>query len=648
MSDVLAGPERAVADAPVVEGSGSLIFAGLSTAGTAAPAVLLLSLPGLVFVAGFDHLAYGLGLLAGVVLAGLLIAPRVRRAGGATITDALFRKFGRVTAILAAIVIVFVALPILAVEFTFIGLLAETGLGLPLIVALGGAFVLSAAGATLLTDRAFRWLSVFAYLLLAAILLVPLVLLALKAHGLGIPHFAVPETLTSIAALEEKLVENGLVDFDTFSVHAKPFARLTGFDLSALLVSVVLGVAVLPHFIAALAAGKRRSAIRLSGAWTALFVMLLLLTVPALAAYAKLAIYNAVTDGTPLASLPAWLEAPLKGGVAHVHGTSLAMLDAVAKALSAGVEDPSAIADRLALNALDLEERWRALAPETQEAVAAAARAITAGQVNAWDAYVTTVLPTAATATGNEAATLSQAALVIEPIGLLLALPALSGIPGAGAVLFIAGLLVAAIVAVVAQVRGLMTIANIDADVPRKGRPWLATILVLAVVALAAGTAMLRPHDLVEIIVASLSLAAAGLFPVLALGLAWRRATAIGAALAILVGAGVTLYYDIGIQVAPAAFYRTWAPLSNASESAIEEFEALETEAREGESDEAKATALASLETLARGTPTRAGLANWLGIDSATGGVFGLPLGLVVLVLVSLLTPRRRASDAQP
>ncbi len=647
MSDVLAGPERAVGDAPAAERSGSLIFSGLSTAGIAAPAVFLLSLPGLVFVAGFDHLAYGLGLLAGVVLAGLLIAPRVRRAGGATITDALFRKFGRVTAILAAIVIVFVALPMLAVEFTFIGLLAETGLGLPLIVALGGTFVLSAAGATLLTDRAFRWLSVFAYLLLAACLLVPLVLLALKAHGLGIPHFAVPETLTSIAALEEKLVENGLVDFDTFSVHAKPFARLTGIDLSALLVSVVLGVAVLPHLIATLAAGKRRSAIRLSGAWTALFVMLLLLAVPALAAYAKLAIYNAVTDGTPLASLPAWLEAPLKGGVAHVHGTSLAMLDAVAKALSAGV-DPSAIADRLALNALDLEERWRVLAPETQEAVAVAARAITAGQVTAWDAYVTTVLPAAATAAGNEAATLSQAALVIEPTGLLLALPALSGIPGAGATLFIAGLLAATIVAVVAQVRGLMTIANIDADVSRKGRPWLASILVLAVVALAAGTAMLRPHDLVEIIVASLSLAAAGLFPVLALGLAWRRATAAGAVLAILVGASVTLYYDIGIQVAPAAFYRTWAPLSNASESTIEEFEALETEAREGESDEAKATALASLETLARGTPTRAGLANWLGIDSATGGVFGLPLGLAVLVLVSLLTSRRRTRDAQP
>jgi cation/acetate symporter len=137
-----------------------------------------------------------------------------------------------------------------------------------------------------------------------------------------------------------------------------------------------------------------------------------------------------------------------------------------------------------------------------------------------------------------------------------------------------------------------------------------------------------------------LSLAAAGLFPVLALGLAWKRATAAGAIAAIVFGAGVTLYYDVGIQVFPAAFFKTWAPLSNAPEFAVENFRATELDAQETESDEAKAHAAASLEALARGTPGRPGLANWMGIDSASGAIFGVPIGLLALVLVSLVSSR--------
>jgi cation/acetate symporter len=646
MSDVLAGPA-----APLAERSAPLVLAGVSTAGIAAPVALLVSLPGLVFLAGFDHLAYGLGLMAGVVLAGLLIAPRLRRAGAETITDALFRRFGKITAVLAGIVIVLVVLPLLAVEFTLIGLLAETGLGLQPVVALSAAFALSAALATLLGERGFRRFAIAAYVLLATSLLVPLVLLAFEAHGAVIPHFAFPPTLSEIGALEEKLVENGLVDFDTFSVHVTPLVRMSGLDLIALVVSLALGVAVLPHLVGALAAGKRTAAIRLTGAWTALFVMLVLVSLPVLAASAKLAIYGAIADGTPFASLPAWLDAPLRADLAHIHGTSIAMLDAVANAVGAGVDDPASIAGRLASHASEMEQRWLALGPETQEAMLAAARTMAGGAqaVSAWDAYVTAVLPAAAAAAGNEAATLTQAALVIEPAGLLAALPALSGMPGWGAALMMASLLAAALVAVAAQIRSLLTLATPGgAGTPENSRSWPTLALVLIAVALAAVAAILRLHDLVDIIVASLSLAAAGLFPVLALGLVWKRATAAGAVAAILLGAGVTLYYDIGIQVFPAAFYKTWAPVSNASEFAIEEFNTLETEAREGETDEAKATARAALETLARGTATRAGLANWMGIDSASGAVFGIPAGLLALVLVSMVTTSRRRRQEKP
>ena len=614
---------------------------GLAAAGSALPIALLAALPGLVFVAGFDHLAYGLGLLAGIVFAGLLVAPHVALTGTATIPAALHARFGRAAAVAAGIVIVLVVLPLLAAELAFLGSLVEAGLGAPYLAGVAGALVLAVLAALLLDSRAFGWLAVAAYVLLALSLLAPLVLLAVKAHGIVVPHLAYGHALTAVDALEEQLIENGLVDFDTFSVHVTPFLRLSRLDVFALVVSLALGAAVLPQLVSALAAATAPASVRVAGAWTTLFVMLVLISVPALAAYAKLEIYAAMTANTPLAALPPWLEAPLRADLAHVHGTSLALLDQVAKAVASGVSEPAAIADSLSRHALAMEERWLALDDTVRAALAETARTLGAGASSGelWQAYVGRVLPAAAAAAGNDTATLTQAALVIEPAGLLLALPSLSGAPG----WIVAGFLVAVIVVAAALVRSLLRVARVASPSDASGRPpFGALILALATAAIAAGFAALRPGDLVAIVVSALSLAAAGLFPVLALGLAWRHATTAGAIAAIIAGGGVTLYYDVGIRVFPAAFYRTWAPLSNAGEFAIEEFEALATEAEEGESEEARTAASKALATLARGTATRSELANWFGIDSASGGVFGVPAGFAALVLVSLLTRRRQ------
>ena len=150
--------------------------------------------------------------------------------------------------------------------------------------------------------------------------------------------------------------------------------------------------------------------------------------------------------------------------------------------------------------------------------------------------------------------------------------------------------------------------------------------------------------DLGVLAVSGLAIAAAGLFPALALGLVWRRATAAGVVAAMIAGAGVTGYYMAGTQLFPATFYTTWPALSDASEYAIEEFETLAHDAREAESEAERAAAAAALDDLARGSATRMGLANWGGIASASSGIFGALVGLLVLVVVSLLTPTRRVS----
>jgi cation/acetate symporter len=472
--------------------SDSPMLAGLSAAGRAIPVALLASLPGLVFLAGFDHLVYGLGLLAGIVLAGLLIAPQVIRSGAASIPEALHRRFGLTTAIAGAVVIVLVLLPLLSGELALLGVLAEAGLGVPYVAAVVVALVLGGA-ALALSERAFGSFCVAAYVVLAASLLVPLILMAAKTHGLVVPQIGYGQALTALSGLEEKLLENGLVDFDTFSLHVAPFLRLSQPNMVALVVSLALGTAVLPQLALALSGERRPAAARIAGAWTALFVMLILMSVPALAAYAKLEVYGVVAAGTPLASLPQWLDAPLKADLAHIHGTSLAMLEQVAKAGSAGATDPSAIADYLAAHSLAMERRWLALDEQVRTVFVEAARAMGAPPAPdaLWQTYVGRVLPTAATAAANDAVVLTQAALVIEPLGLLLALPALSGAPRA---LVMAGVIAAALVFAQALIRSMLPVVLIRRLVEPANTGILETVSVLVIAAVAAGLATLRPE----------------------------------------------------------------------------------------------------------------------------------------------------------
>ena len=607
------------------------VLAGLSAAGRAVPASLLAALPGLVFLAGFDHLAYGLGLLAGVVLAGLLIAPRVAGVGAQSITDALDRRFGKVAGLAGSVVVVLVVLPLLAAELAIVGRLAEASLGIPYLAAVIAALALAAAAALGLGAHGFARLGATAYILLAAAILVPLALLAFEAHGLVVPQMAYGRALTAIAALEDKLLEQGLVDFETFSAQTAAFLRLSGLDLFALVVSLALGTAVLLPLLQSFGATAPAGRVRLVGAWAALFVMVVLISVPALAAYAKLEIYGAMAEGTPLASLPRWLEAPLAADLAHVHGTSLAMLDEVARAVRDGAADPGAVGMR---------ERWDALDEEVRRAVVAAAQALppAASPADLWQAYVTRVLPAAAAAAGNDAAVLSQAALVLEPAGLLLAVPGLTGAPGLVAALIAAAVIAAGIVMAAALARGLLAALGLTAGA-LAGPPWRLA-LAAAVGVTSAAIAAIRPGELDAVVVSSLSLAAAGLLPAL-VGLVWKRATAVGAVAAIVAGASVSLYYEVSIQVFPAAFYTTWPGLSNAGEAAVEEFQAREDTWREAEDGEARRAAAEALDDWARGTPTRPGLANWAGIDSASSAVFAVPIGLAVLVLASLATSFR-------
>lgn len=192
---------------------------------------------------------------------------------------------------------------------------------------------------------------------------------------------------------------------------------------------------------------------------------------------------------------------------------------------------------------------------------------------------------------------------------------------------------VAALAAALAAAAAAVALLQSTADPHRRGGAagWLAAI---AGTVAAAALALLAPDDAAALSWWVLPLAASSLLPVLVLALWWRRATPAGAVAGLAAGAGVTLYYLVATRYFPVAFYDLWQGLSPASLGAERKLVALR-DAWTGADPAAKASAWQAVVAQARG------MASWWGVKPQAAALFGLPAGVLAMLLVSLLTSRR-------
>ena len=182
---------------------------------------------------------------------------------------------------------------------------------------------------------------------------------------------------------------------------------------------------------------------------------------------------------------------------------------------------------------------------------------------------------------------------------IVLATPEIGGLPYVVSGMVAAGGLAAAL----STADGLLlTIANalshdlyykmIDPNASTGRRVTLSKILLLVVALAAASVAAQKPADILFLVSAAFSFAAAAFFPALVLGIFWKRATGIAASLGMAFGLGITFYYM--------AVTHPWLRGVFGVTSPVE---------------------------------------LWFGIQPISAGVFGVPLGFAVIILVSLVTP---------
>jgi cation/acetate symporter len=587
------------------------LYNGLATAADWMSAASFIGTAGVLYLQGFAGLAYILGWTGGYCLVALLLAPYLRRFGGYTVPDFLGARYGgtwpRLIGAFAAVAVSFVYV---VVQLYGVGLITShlTGLGfeLGIFVGLGGVLVCSFLGGM----KAVTWTQVAQYLVLIVAYLVPLAWLSMQQTGSVMPLLSYGAQLEKIEQLERQLV-NDPAELDV-QARLRERAAEAQFKLQDVQAAMRADDAAAVQRLAALRADNA-PLVRIQRAEREHQQR------PRSEAQARLHYQRerdaALAHAQPLAGMaPQALPfAVAKTSINNARINFIALMlclmmgtAAMPHVLTRYYTTPSAsqarrsVAWALFFIAL-LYMAAPALAVLVKLEVLQHVVGLPIDQLPQWVNRWSRLDPGLLSVRDiNGDGILQLGELFIGGDVIVLAAPEIGGLPYWVTCLVAAGGLAAAL----STADGLLlTIANalshdiyfrtLNPQATAATRVIASKVLVMVVALLAASIAALKITDILQFVSAAFSLAAAAFFPALVLGIFWRRTTRAGAVAGMLTGLGVCLWY-LG----------TNAPL------------------------------LRSL----LGVHWPLADCQWWGVDAVAAGVFGVPLGAAVMVVVSLLT----------
>ena len=588
------------------------VFNGMATGADWMSAASFIGMAGGLYLQGFSGLAFIMGWTGGYVLVALLLAPYLRKFGEFTIPDFLGARYGghlpRFIGILIAILCSFTYV---VAQIYGVGLITTrlTGVDFTIGIFLGlaGILVCSFLGGM----KAVTWTQVAQYIILIIAYLIPVVWLAVKQTGVPVPQLVYGQQLEKVTAIEQKLIDDAKEKEvrQIFKDRAAAGAEALKDPAKA----YADGKAKLEAAVAEAKGAAEPDAAKVKAAEDAAAAYFK----DEAAAKAQWAKDRAVA---PRANPPLRHGEAFPGKDDNARDIARRNFLALVFCLMVGTAALPHILMRYYTTPSVKDARasvtWSLffifLLYFTAPALAVLVKFVIYNDVvgtaftslPAWVQSWTKVDPTLLSITDvNKDGIVQLAEISIGADIVVLATPEIAGLPYVISGMVAAGGLAAAL----STADGLLlTIANalshdlyykmIDPNAPTARRVLLSKILLLVVAALAALVAAQKPADILFLVSAAFSLAAAGFFPALVLGVFWKRTTGIAASLGMLAGVGVTFYYMITTQV--------W------------------------------------LREVFFGTPRSVPVTNlWWDIQPIAAGVFGVPLGFAVILLVSLITP---------
>ncbi|MGB1124945.1 MAG: sodium:solute symporter family protein [Phycisphaeraceae bacterium] len=290
---------------------------GMATAADWMSAASFLSMAGLISGMGFAGGVYLMGWTGGYVLLALLLAPYLRKFGHYTVPDFIGGRYDSSTArLIALLCAIFISFTYVVGQMKGVGVVFSVFLGVaPAVgVAIGMAivFVYAVFGGM----KGITWTQVAQFWVLITAFLIPAVAISLKLTGSAIPSIGLgSQVLEAVDPARPFLLDKlSLINEQFgFSKYTEAYAANGGWNklnVFCVCLALMAGTAGLPHVIVRFYTVKSVKAARWSAFWALLFISMLYLCAPAVAAFARYYMIDEVAglNGSTETELPEWYD----------------------------------------------------------------------------------------------------------------------------------------------------------------------------------------------------------------------------------------------------------------------------------------------------------------------------------------------------
>ncbi len=281
---------------------------GMATAADWMSAASFISMAGLISTMGFAGGVYLMGWTGGFVLLSLLLAPYLRKFGHYTVPDFVGdrydSRFARIIAVLCAL---FVSFTYVAGQMRGVGVVFSRFLEVDVTVGVVIGMVIVFIYATLGGMKGITWTQVAQYWVLITAFLIPAIAISIKLTGNPMPQAGLGSDLANQSvSLLSKL--DGLNRELGFGPYTEPFVgRWDKVNVFFVALALMVGTAGLPHVIVRFYTVKTPRSARWSGFWALFFIAGLYLTAPAVAGFARYYMLESL-NGTTREELPQWFN----------------------------------------------------------------------------------------------------------------------------------------------------------------------------------------------------------------------------------------------------------------------------------------------------------------------------------------------------
>ncbi len=277
---------------------------GMATAADWMSAASFISMAGIISFIGYDGSVYLMGWTGGYVLLALLLAPYLRKFGKFTVPDFVGERYYSQTARQVAVVCaIFISFTYVAGQMRGVGVVfsrfLEVEVDTGVYIGMAIVFFYAVLGGM----KGITYTQVAQYCVLIFAFMVPAIFISLALTDNIIPQLGFGSKVQEGTYLLDKL--DGLNKELGFSPYTE--GKKSILDVFFITAALMVGTAGLPHVIVRFFTVPKVKDARISAGYALVFIAILYTTAPAVAAFARTNLIATVSN-TPYAELPQWFN----------------------------------------------------------------------------------------------------------------------------------------------------------------------------------------------------------------------------------------------------------------------------------------------------------------------------------------------------